>query len=373
VTKPAKLWNDELAGALIGGLDRRHGARAVPLKALEADLDSRVHHTNLPIAIAIQRDRRAHVVGLVEGSKVQFDGPVPARPGYRYDEIPESIAQLEAIASDWLDHRIEDIGLVDAALAIMTKLRGKDSFAMYTSGQLVGFEGHISVLRGTNRWPAAISLQAVAGGVQLQCGESKRVVRTHADLADFADRELPQLVTQIAWCTKFVADVARAKAVAMAGLELAKRKIIDREWSLWTNESYFHFGTGRAAHLKLANATGTTAVFEPIDRGVQMTCDAYEHTFHDARDLESHADAVVTALTASVSRVTRSNLVTGAMYRVRKPFGAARAGDVLTFTGIEEYKPSGEGWRFTSPVDRGVILGDDSPELDVLADYLSPF
>ncbi|MEO8707380.1 MAG: hypothetical protein ABI867_45555 [Kofleriaceae bacterium] len=367
-----RLWGVALAKQLVAGLDRALGAQAVPLTALEPALDPHIHHTNMPIAIAISRASQAHILAVVEGGTLRIDGVAPTDL-YGLDDTEATraagLAALAKVATDWLDNRIDELGVIDAGLAMMTLLRPHGTWLVYFSS---GGEARICACEGRVRRPPAINFEPAKPGVRLRCGDSDRIVRTRADLADFPTREVPLLVAQIARCTTFSGELVRAKAVGNAALALAQRKIIDRTWTAHATAETLA-DTRPAMHLAMQDATGYTATFEAVPGGVTMTCEPYTRTFLDARDLETHVDEVIAAITASIARVTRSNLVPGMLYRVRKPFVDARKGDVLTFRGIVEYKPRGEGWRFESDVKRGVTLGDDSPELAVLADYLEPF
>ena len=165
-----KLWGLPLAQELARDLA---GTRVVPMRAIEPDLDPNVHHTNEPYAIISDR----HTIAVVEGQKVLLDGPQRSNNVNRYAQTPEAVAgnrtQIAEIAAAWgVVAPPEHGGLMDTALSVMRFLKQQGAWCLSFDGNSEGMEARISARGGKYRWPAGLSLRAVAKGIRLTCGDS---------------------------------------------------------------------------------------------------------------------------------------------------------------------------------------------------------
>lgn len=193
----APLHDYELAADLV--------LRLAPLQAvaLQLDrLDPNVHEQGACGIVVVDGDVR-HVLAVVSGSKVEIDGPRPAKPAYRHVESEAARAaaaeQLRAIATAWLTDEPLVFGVFDLAIALVSAFEAR-GFRLGTATSLTGAGAHVSALRDGVRLPAGLSLRATEAGVHVRCGPLERTVRVPADLDDFEQREQAELLRQLANC-----------------------------------------------------------------------------------------------------------------------------------------------------------------------------
>jgi hypothetical protein len=292
----AALWGEPLAQELARDLG---GTRVVPLTAIEPDLDPACHHTNMPYVIISDR----HTIAMVEGQKVAIDGPQRTNNLNRYVTTPADVAanraEIAQVAAAWgIGAPAEHGGLIDTALSIMRYLKQAGRWTVYLAGHARGMEGHINARTGDVRLPAGMHLMTVEGGIELTCGDSKRVIGSLSDLADFAAREGTLLDAQVLWCSTFKATLARIEPVAHALLDVVRRKGFERTWSVWIPEDHFGLDAQPIAQLSASDAQRIAGYVEIAGDAFQITIGEYRQTVRDAAAVGARCEEILDAIRA---------------------------------------------------------------------------
>ncbi len=377
----AQWWGENLAIELVGKL-AHHRALAIPLTRLEPDLDPFCHHTNMPIAIVFQHVigniAWPHIVGLVEGTFVQVDSPVPNKHLRNHitsdADVTAVLGELDIAATNWVAGGHERLGAMDATLAAMVMLRRQGQACwMHLGDWGCNTHGRISARRGKHRWPASCDLLITEDGIKITCGASERVVHTLADMADFETREVPEFAAQVVRIETMVAATERARVVATAAFGPLQERLMDHEWKMTATIDSGHFSLDQRPFVTVSGTgkTSTTVWFEAVADGIQVSCNGgYKETFASAAAIEATIDDVIAAVKKSLTIVTSANLVPGSRYRVKRAFATANVGEILTFECIEDQRFS-DAWKWKGPKGT-VYLGDEEPALEKLDEYLDP-
>lgn len=289
-----RLWGLPLAQELARDLA---GTRVVPVRAIEPDLDPNVHHTNEPYAIISDR----HTIAIVEGQKVLLDGPQRSNNVNRYLQSAEDVArnrtQIARIAAAWgVVAPPEHGGLMDTALSIMRFLKQRGAWCLQFEGNSEGMNAVISARGGKYRWPAGLSLRAVAKGIRLTCGDSERDIASLSELADFAAREAPIIDAQLVWCRAHVTVIAKLRPIAQAIVDAINRGVPERTWELSAPDEYFHAGTPTAVTVFTPDTKESTGTLTLDGDAFRLVIDSRAMTFADTAQVVAQCEAIVDAV-----------------------------------------------------------------------------
>lgn len=379
-----EFFGVDTALKLLPGL-AKHEAKAIHLQDLEPDIERNPEIPMIAIVVikAIGQVGWAHVAALVEGWGVVVDGPretgvVHSVYPKSQAELDELVATIDRIATPWLADYHEEMGVIDATLAVRIMLRRLDPQQLYkvsVSSGPRGPTGWVHGYRGTVRIPASICIQRVDGGIELTSGPSKRVVTSMLALVtDFEATELPPIKADVAWSLQFQADLARARAVATAVMTRAQGRLMDHQWSQSGNlETYFNRTDKPCAWITGEgkwNVAGAT--FEGVPGGVKITCcDGFDRTVADPREAEAAIDDILGALKRSMMIVTAGGMRQGHRYKAKQLFYSAQTGEIVTFEGVEDQRVV-EVWKFKKDSGTRFYIDDKDEILGRLRDYLEP-
>jgi hypothetical protein len=302
------VGDQKYATAIVAAL-RAHRVYTVKLSALEPELGRGLHYLKSDYAVMIDLGQ-PHVVAIAQTWNVVIDGPRKTErhnvDAKEVDDLAPAIEQIAQVIEDWKT-RPERLGVADATLALKRMLKFHGPWLLSLHGMWSGVHGYVTACRSPDQdWPVSLYLESADDGVELRCGDSRRILRTRDDLAEFPTRELPMLLAQIAQCKTHVIELERAKPFAAAALELANDAFPNYQWQTWTEDKMFRVGAPPTSHLVIYNCTGKVD-FEAVPGGVTMRCESFVTTFANVGELEAQRADVLAAIEAALPSLSAEN------------------------------------------------------------------